>query len=39
MHETSSNPVNAKAICDQKFTVSQFQVGIMLARVKCVTEP
>ena len=37
--DTSSSPVKAKAICDQKFTVSQFQVGIMLAQVKCVTEP
>ncbi len=37
--DTSSSPVNANAICDQKFTVSQFHVGIMLAQVKCVTEP
>src|SRR5882762_9435802 len=37
--ETSSSPVNANAICDQKFTVSQFQVGIMPATVKCVADP
>src|SRR5579864_9717157 len=37
--ETSSNPVNANAICDQKFTVSQLQCGIMFDTVKCVTEP
>src|SRR6267154_4080138 len=37
--ETSSRPVNANAICDQKFTVSQFQVGITFAQVNCVTEP
>ena len=34
MQETSSSPVNANAICDQKLTVSQFHVGIMLASVK-----
>ena len=28
-----------KAIWDQKFTVSQFQAGIMLASVKRVAEP
>ncbi len=28
MQETSSRPVKAKAICDQKFTVSQFQAGM-----------
>ena len=39
MAETSSRPVKAKAICDQKLTVSQFHVGIMLAMVKCVAEP
>src|SRR5215475_13240223 len=39
MQETSSSPLNAKAICDQKFTVSQFQVGIMFATVKCVSDP
>src|SRR5271170_7457626 len=37
--ETSSNPVNAKAICDQKLTVSQFHEGNMLATLKWVTEP
>src|SRR5882762_6966624 len=37
--ETSSSPLNANAICDQKFTVSQFQTGNMLARVNCVTDP
>src|SRR5437899_2915138 len=37
--ETSSSPLNANAICDQKFTVSQFQTGNMLAGVKCVTGP
>src|SRR5579864_2548829 len=37
--ETSSNPVKANAICDQKFTVSQLQCGIMFDTVKCVTEP
>ena len=37
--ETSSSPVNANAICDQKLTVSQSQVGQMFARVKCVTDP
>src|SRR5438445_9938837 len=37
--ETSSRPVNAKAICDQKFTVSQFHTGITLPKLKCVTEP
>ena len=30
MAETSSRPVKAKAICDQKLTVSQFHVGSML---------
>src|SRR4029077_17892371 len=37
--ETNSSPVNANAICDQKFTVSQFQVGIMFDHVNCVTDP
>src|SRR6267143_4174297 len=37
--ETSSSPLNANAICDQKFTVSQFHTGNMLARVNCVTGP
>src|SRR6202030_2281090 len=37
--DTSSRPVNAKAICDQKFTVSQFQCGSMFETVKCVTDP
>src|ERR1700724_57915 len=37
--ETSSSPVNANAMCDQKFTVSQFQCGSIAATVKCVTEP
>src|SRR5467141_4117741 len=37
--ETSSSPLNANAICDQKFTVSQFQTGNMLDHVKCVTDP
>src|SRR5262249_23415642 len=37
--ETSSRPVNANAICDQKFTVSQFHVGFIAAQVKCVTDP
>src|SRR2546423_105482 len=37
--DTNSSPVNANAICDQKFTVSQFQVGSILDHVKCVTEP
>ena len=37
--DTSSSPVNANAICDQKFTVSQFHVGIMFFNVKCVAEP
>src|SRR5438045_8495976 len=39
MHETNSRPVNANAICDQKFTVSQFHVGQTLPGLKCVTEP
>src|SRR5258708_16693423 len=37
--ETSSNPVNANAICDQKLTVSQFHTGKMFAQVNRVTEP
>jgi hypothetical protein len=37
--ETSSSPVNANAICDQKLTVSQFHTGRMFAQVNCVTEP
>src|SRR5260370_36059388 len=37
--DTSSSPLNANAICDQKFTVSQFQTGNILARVNCVTAP
>src|ERR1700730_15048422 len=37
--ETSSHPVNAKAICDHKFTVSQFHEGLIVAQVKCVTDP
>src|SRR5213078_1707386 len=37
--DTSSSPVNANAICDQKFTVSQFHTGIMLDHVNRVTEP
>src|SRR5207249_8145151 len=32
--DTSSSPVNANAICDQKFTVSQLQCGIIFAQVK-----
>jgi len=39
MAETSSSPVKAKAICDQKFTVSQFHAGIMFWSVKWVAEP
>ena len=39
MAETSSSPVKAKAICDQKLTVSQFHVGSMFWTVKCVAEP
>ena len=39
MAETSSRPVKAKAICDQKLTVSQFHAGNMLCTVKCVTDP
>ena len=39
MAETSSSPVNANAICDQKLTVSQFQAGSMFWNVKCVAEP
>src|ERR1700688_5013891 len=37
--ETSSSPANANASCGQKFTVSQFQCGIIAATVKCVTDP
>src|SRR5712671_4486878 len=37
--ETSSNPLNANAICDQKFTVSQFQTGNIFDQVKWVTGP
>ena len=37
--ETSSRPVNANAICGQKFTVSQSQCGSIAAHVKCVTDP
>src|SRR6266478_3618604 len=37
--ETSSSPLNANAICDQKFTVSQFQTGNMFDYVKWVTGP
>src|SRR5579871_4156795 len=37
--ETSSSPVNANAICDQKLTVSQSQYGQTVAQVKCVTDP
>src|SRR3954466_606238 len=37
--DTSSSPVNAKAICDQKFTVSQFHAGFMVAHVNCVIDP
>ena len=37
--DTSSIPVNANAICGQKFTVSQSQCGRMLLQVKCVTDP
>src|SRR5271156_4453279 len=39
MDDTSSSPLNANAICGQKFTVSQSQCGCMLLQVKCVTEP
>src|SRR6266436_4241933 len=39
MAETSSRPVNAKAICDQKFTVSQFHTGKTFVQVRCVAEP
>src|SRR5436305_1568390 len=37
--ETNSNPVKAKAICDQKFTVSQFQTGFMFVQVIGVMAP
>ena len=37
--EQSSSPLNANAICGQKFTVSQFHTGRMFDHVKCVTEP
>src|ERR1700733_14875389 len=37
--DTSSSPVNANAICDQKFTVSQFQCGHTVAQVNWVTDP
>src|SRR6267378_2198539 len=37
--ETSSSPVNANAICDQKLTVSQSQCGSMFATVNFVSDP
>jgi len=39
MEATSSRPVKANAICDQKLTVSKFHVGIILDQVKCVADP
>ena len=37
--ETSSSPVNANAICDQKLTVFQSQRGQIVAQVNSVTDP
>src|SRR5258708_596660 len=37
--DASSSPVNAKAICGQKFTVSQFHTGQMFDQVKWVADP
>src|SRR5260370_17076400 len=37
--DTSSSPLTANAICDQKFTVSQFQTGNILAGGNCVNAP
>src|SRR5580658_10186474 len=39
INEHSSRPVYANAICGQKFTVFQFQVGRIVTQVNCVAEP